>query len=114
MFAIIGIVLVFVSVVGGFLMEKGHIQVLLQPAELLIIAGESDNTVPLHADGRGFELHYAARSRAEAAYVDELECKLGTSLRVYAADRGERLDVPRLMAHVTTSPSRQSLPVISY
>ena len=45
MFAIIGIVLVFVSVVGGFLMEKGHIQVLLQPAELLIIAGAASGTL---------------------------------------------------------------------
>jgi ferredoxin-NADP reductase len=53
----------------------------------------------LYADGRRFELHYAARSRAEAAYVDDLECKLGTGLRVYAADRRQRLDVPRLMAH---------------
>ena len=38
MFAIIGIVVVFVSVIGGFLMEKGHLEVLVQPAELLIIA----------------------------------------------------------------------------
>ena len=45
MFAIIGILLVFVSVVGGFLMEKGHIQVLLQPAELLIIAGAASGTL---------------------------------------------------------------------
>jgi chemotaxis protein MotA len=45
MFAIIGIVLVFVSVVGGFLMEKGHILVLLQPAELLIIAGAATGTL---------------------------------------------------------------------
>jgi ferredoxin-NADP reductase/predicted pyridoxine 5'-phosphate oxidase superfamily flavin-nucleotide-binding protein len=52
----------------------------------------------LCADSRRFELHYAARSRVEAAYVDDLECKLGTSLRVYAADRQQRLDVPDLMA----------------
>ncbi|MGB9407705.1 MAG: flagellar motor stator protein MotA [Terracidiphilus sp.] len=45
MFAIIGIVLVFVSVISGFLMEKGHIQVLLQPAELLIIAGAATGTL---------------------------------------------------------------------
>jgi len=37
MFAIIGIVIVFGAVVGGFLMEKGHLPVLVQPAELLII-----------------------------------------------------------------------------
>jgi chemotaxis protein MotA len=45
MFAIIGILLVFVSVIGGFLMEKGHILVLLQPAELLIIAGAATGTL---------------------------------------------------------------------
>jgi chemotaxis protein MotA len=52
MFAIIGIVLVFVSVIGGFLMEKGQIMVLMQPAELLIIAGAATGTLlaanPVH------------------------------------------------------------------
>ena len=45
MLAIIGIVVVFGAVVAGFLMEKGHIAVLLQPAELLIIAGAASGTV---------------------------------------------------------------------
>ncbi len=52
MFAIIGIVLVFASILTGFLMEKGHILVLLQPAELLIIAGAATGTLlvanPMH------------------------------------------------------------------
>jgi chemotaxis protein MotA len=52
MFAIVGIVLVFCAVVGGFLMEKGHLAVLVQPAELLIIAGASAGTLlvanPMH------------------------------------------------------------------
>jgi len=52
MFAIIGIVLVFGAVIGGFLMEKGHIAVLVQPAELLIIAGAGMGTLlvanPMH------------------------------------------------------------------
>jgi chemotaxis protein MotA len=45
MFAIIGIVIVFGSILAGFLMEKGHIMVLLQPAELLIIAGAAAGTL---------------------------------------------------------------------
>jgi chemotaxis protein MotA len=45
MFSIIGIVLVFGAVVGGFLMEKGKISVLLQPAELLIIGGAGLGTL---------------------------------------------------------------------
>ncbi len=52
MFAIVGILLVFGAVVGGFLMEKGHIEVLIQPAELLIIGGASIGTLlvanPVH------------------------------------------------------------------
>ncbi len=52
MFAIIGIVVVFGSIISGFLMEKGHILVLVQPAELLIIAGSATGTLlvanPVH------------------------------------------------------------------
>jgi chemotaxis protein MotA len=52
MFAIIGILLVFGAVIGGFLMEKGHLTVLLQPAEFLIIVGAAIGTLlianPLH------------------------------------------------------------------
>jgi chemotaxis protein MotA len=52
MFAIIGIVVVFGAVIGGFLMEKGHIQVLIQPAELLILVGAAIGTLlvanPIH------------------------------------------------------------------
>lgn len=52
MFAIIGILVVFGAVVGGYLMEHGNVRVLLQPAELLIIGGAGIGTVlianPLH------------------------------------------------------------------
>ena len=52
MFAIVGILIVFGAVIGGFLMEKGQILVLVQPAELLIIAGASIGTLlvanPVH------------------------------------------------------------------
>jgi chemotaxis protein MotA len=52
MFAIIGIVVVFGAVVGGYLMEHGNLRVLLQPAELIIIGGAGAGTVlianPLH------------------------------------------------------------------
>ncbi len=52
MFAIIGILVVFGAVAGGYLMEHGNLAVLLQPAELLIIGGAAIGTVlianPLH------------------------------------------------------------------
>ena len=45
MFSIGGILLVFACVIAGYLMEKGRIGVLLQPAELLIIGGAAIGTV---------------------------------------------------------------------
>jgi len=52
MFAIIGILIVFGAVLGGFLMEKGPLLVLVQPSEFIIIAGAAVGTMlvgnPLH------------------------------------------------------------------
>jgi len=45
MFSIIGIVVVFGAIVGGYLMEKGNLLVLAQPAELVIIGGAALGTV---------------------------------------------------------------------
>ncbi|HBY63945.1 MAG TPA: flagellar motor stator protein MotA, partial [Solibacterales bacterium] len=39
MFAIIGILVVIGSIIGGYLMEHGKLLVLFQPAELVIIGG---------------------------------------------------------------------------
>ena len=52
MFAIVGIVVVFGAIVAGYLMEKGNLMVLVQPAELIIIGGAALGTLlianPLH------------------------------------------------------------------
>jgi chemotaxis protein MotA len=52
MFAIIGIIVVFGAVIGGFLMEKGPMLVLMQPSEFLIIGGAALGTLlsanPIH------------------------------------------------------------------
>lgn len=45
MFAIIGMLIVIGAVIGGFLMEKGQMGVLLQPAELVIIGGAAAGTL---------------------------------------------------------------------
>jgi chemotaxis protein MotA len=45
MYSIIGIALVFLSVIAGFLMEKGKLLVLVQPAELIIIGGAAAGTL---------------------------------------------------------------------
>ena len=45
MFVIIGILAVFGAILGGFLMEKGQLLVLMQPSELLIIGGAAIGTL---------------------------------------------------------------------
>jgi chemotaxis protein MotA len=45
MFPIIGIVVVLGAIAGGYLMEKGNLLVLLQPAELVIIGGAALGTL---------------------------------------------------------------------
>jgi len=45
MFAIVGILVVFGCIAGGYLIEKGNLLVLMQPAELLIILGAAIGTV---------------------------------------------------------------------
>lgn len=52
MISIVGIVVVFGAVIGGFLMEKGQLAVLIQPAELVTIGGAAFGTLlvanPMH------------------------------------------------------------------
>ena len=52
MIAIVGILVVFGAVIGGFLMEKGQLAVLIQPAELVTIGGAALGTLlaanPMH------------------------------------------------------------------
>ncbi len=52
MISIVGILVVFGAVIGGFLMEKGKLAVLIQPAELVTIGGAAIGTLlaanPIH------------------------------------------------------------------
>lgn len=45
MFVILGLVIVFGAIVGGYLMEKGNLLVLMQPAELVMIGGAALGTI---------------------------------------------------------------------
>jgi len=80
MFAIIGIIVVFGCVIGGFLMEHGNLHVLIQPAELVTIGGAAVGTVlianPLHilkkiAGGIGGV--FGGSKFTKQAYIDSLK-----------------------------------------
>ena len=80
MFSIIGIVVVFGCIAGGYLMEHGNIKVLLQPAELLIIAGAALGTMlisnPVHTLKQmisGLIGAFGSSKYGEKRYVDSLK-----------------------------------------
>jgi chemotaxis protein MotA len=80
MFSIIGIVVVFGCIAAGYLMEHGNIKVLLQPAELLIIAGAALGTVlisnPVHTLKQmisGLIGAFGSSKYGEKRYVDLLK-----------------------------------------
>ena len=80
MFSVIGIIVVLGSVLGGFLMEKGKLPVLLQPAEFVTIAGAALGTViaanPMHVlkgVSSGVLGILKGGSMSESRYVDSLK-----------------------------------------
>jgi chemotaxis protein MotA len=80
MFSIIGIVVVFGAIVAGYLMEKGNLLVLLQPAELVIIAGAAAGTVLvanppylLKQIGSGFAGAFKGSRFTRQLYLDSLK-----------------------------------------
>ena len=79
MFAIIGIIVVIVAILGGYLMEHGSVRVLIQPAELLIIGGAAGGTVlianPLHIlkqIAAGIVLVFKGSKFTKQRYVESL------------------------------------------
>lgn len=79
MFAIIGIVVVLASVIGGFLMEKGNLHVLIQPAELVIIFGAATGALIISSPPSVLSLItknlgkiISAKSTTKAEYIEAL------------------------------------------
>lgn len=54
----------------------------------------------LQASGAAFELHYAFRSREQAAFVDELAARYGAHCHFYDAAQGELCNVAGLLAQL--------------
>src|ERR1700721_1818705 len=80
MFVIIGIVVEFGAVIAGYLMEKGPLKVLMQPAELIIIGGAAIGTVlianPLHiikAIAGGIGGAFGGSKFGKQTYIDTLK-----------------------------------------
>jgi len=80
MFAIIGILIVFGAIAGGYLMEHGKLLVLLQPAELVIIFGAAVGTVfianplpTLIQIGKGIAEVFGTSPYSKALYLDGLK-----------------------------------------
>ncbi len=79
MFAIIGLVIVLGSVIGGYLLEGGNLHVLWQPVELLIILGSGVGALlissPLKVNvaiGKNLMIIFTGKPKSKADYVDIL------------------------------------------
>jgi chemotaxis protein MotA len=93
MFVIIGIVVVFGSIIGGYLLEHGNLLVLLQPAELVIIGGAALGTVfianPLHILiklAKGLLGTFKGSHFTKAFYLEQL--KMLSEIFLYARKNG--------------------------
>jgi chemotaxis protein MotA len=83
-FAIVGILVVLGAVLGGYLMEKGNLLVLLQPAELLMIGGAAVGTLlianPIHilkGIGSGIGGVFGSSRFGKARYLETLRMMFG-------------------------------------
>ncbi len=79
MFAIIGMVVVLLSVIGGYLMEHGNMSVLFQPAELVIIFGAALGSFIISSPKKLLSLSvkdlmatFTAKERGKAGYLELL------------------------------------------
>jgi chemotaxis protein MotA len=84
MFPIIGILVVFGAVIGGYLLEHGKLAVLLQPAELVIIGGAAAGSVlianppnVLKAILAGFKSVFGSGKFTKKLYIDSLKVIYG-------------------------------------
>ncbi len=79
MVAVIGIVVVFAAVLGGFLLEQGNPWVLMQPCELLIVGGAAagiilvaNPTNVIRKMGRGVVLAFGPPLRTRKSFLRSL------------------------------------------
>ena len=94
MFSIIGILVVFGAVLGGFLLEKGQVAVLIQPSEFLIIGGAALGTLlsanPVHVLKKiasGLVQVLGGSKFSKKRYVESLKMMFST-LREKRAKKG--------------------------
>jgi chemotaxis protein MotA len=93
MLALVGILLVFTAVLGGFLLERGNPWVLMQPAELLIICGSgigivlvANSPAVIRKMLRGIGLVFRPRTHDSQSFVRHL--RMLYEIFVYAQRSG--------------------------
>lgn len=93
MFVVIGIIVVIGSIIGGYLLEKGNLLVLFQPAEFVIIGGAALGTLfianPMHiltAVFRGALGTLKGSKYTKAFYLEQL--RMLNEIFIYARKNG--------------------------
>jgi ferredoxin-NADP reductase/predicted pyridoxine 5'-phosphate oxidase superfamily flavin-nucleotide-binding protein len=86
-------------------LPKNHFPLDDKASRVILIAGGIGITpirsmaYEAQARGQDFELHYAIKSRSDAAYLEQLEIEFGKKLTTYAADAEGRLNVQALLSN---------------
>jgi chemotaxis protein MotA len=83
MLAAIGIGVVLVAVLGGFLIEKGNLSVLIQPAEVLIIFGSAAGSLVISSHGKMLGMIAGNLARIFSASATSRETYLELLLLLY-------------------------------
>ncbi len=84
-------------------LPKNHFSLDAESSRAVFIAGGIGITpirsmlYEAHARGQDFELHYAVKSRNDAAFLEQLEIEFGGKVHIYPADEGIRLNVQALL-----------------
>ena len=79
MMTIVGVLIVLASVIGGFLEAGGNLGVLVEPAEIIIIAGASIGALVIASPGhilklvvKDFKNIFSSQSTTKASYTEVL------------------------------------------
>ena len=109
MLALLGILLVFAAVLGGFLLERGNPWVLMQPAELLIICGAgfgivlvSNSPAVIRKMLGGIALVFRPRTHDSKTFVRHL--RLLYEIFVYAQRAGGIMQIEADVENPANSP----------
>jgi len=109
MLILAGLVIIAGSVIAGYLLERGSLLVLMQPAELLIIAGGAAGIILVSSPARNLRVLWKAVTRLRSQWPYTQDSYLNVLKLLYVLFQvGRRAGPPALETHIE-SPSESEV-----